>query len=795
MSRAVRGVAIVACATIFAAVSTALWLLLAPLPPRNGTYVLPSLREKAVVKFDHFGVPHVEARDRYDAFGAIGYVTGRDRLFQMDLLRRKSAGRLAEIFGAAVIEDDRWARIMGFSHLAEAVLARLSDEHKKTLSAYTEGVNQAMRDARALPWEFTILGYRPEPWTVEDSILVVFNLARLSYTEEQERMASIMHASLPEEVFKFLTPDSDCFNEPLASSGDSRRCAPAAPVDSLARLVANAEQRSGAAPTSPRAVARGSNAWVVAPYKTRSGRAIVANDMHLSLALPNIWYQADLAYGGSRLEGLTLPGLPMIVAGSNGRVAWGLTSVDGDFADLVRLRKIGPGGDTYITPGGKLAFRFRPERISVRGASDLVLTVKETVWGPVLNDDLLGEEVAVRWTMLDPGATNLNMIDMDRVRNVGEALSLLRSAGVPPLNGLIADDGGAIAWTLMGKIPKRRGFDGLYAEYWGDGKVGWDGYLSFEEMPSIVDPPQGFIVSANHRMIPVSQFGVKLSQDFPGGFRARRIHERLAALGHMDVADMAALQLDSSAEFYGFYRKLALDALRTGDRTHTEKITHIVRALEAWDERAEPNSLGLPLIVSFRIKLIDEILAPILAKCRQRAANFKFEWSNVDVALQAIINSGDQRLTPNREKHGDWTSFLSDAVIENARELERAYGRAIDQLTWGDVNRSQIAHPLSSATPLLARILDMPREPVGGCPHCVRIHAIENSASVGANVRMVLTPGREVEGLLQMVGGQSGQLGSPHYADREDDWIFGRFEPFRSRDLQSELILLPATPQ
>jgi len=197
-----------------------------------------------------------------------------------------------------------------------------------------------------------------------------------------------------------------------------------------------------------------------------------------------------------------------------------MTSVDGDFADLIRLQKTGPTGDKYLSPSGALPFSSRVETIAVRDGVDVVLTVKETIWGPVLGDALLGEEVAVRWTMLDPDATNLNLIEMEGVRSVNEALPVLRGAGVPPLNGLLADDKGAIAWTLMGKIPKRRGFDGLYAEYWGDGAVGWDGYLSSEEMPSIVNPPQGFLVSANHRMIPADQFDRKLSQDFPGGFRA-----------------------------------------------------------------------------------------------------------------------------------------------------------------------------------------------------------------------------------------------------------------------------------
>lgn len=253
-------------AAVCSALGMALGLLLMMLPDRTGTHILSSFGSPVSVKFDNFGVPHIVARDRNDAFVALGYVTSRDRLFQLDLLRRKSAGRLSEIFGAALIKDDRWARTMGFPRLAQLVFSRLPQEQRNALSAYAEGVNHAMRDAWAPPWEFIVLGYRPEPWTVEDSILVAFNLSGLSYTEGQERMATAMRASLPEDVFRFLTPDSDCFNEKLAASGDADRCASKAPVDSLAGLVSNFSPRPNALTTS-RAVAKGSNAWVIASRK------------------------------------------------------------------------------------------------------------------------------------------------------------------------------------------------------------------------------------------------------------------------------------------------------------------------------------------------------------------------------------------------------------------------------------------------------------------------------------------------------------------------------------------------
>jgi len=202
--------------------------------------------------------------------------------------------------------------------------------------------------------------------------------------------------------------------------------------------------------------------------------------------------------------------------------------------------------------------------------------------------------------------------------------------------------------------------------------------------------------------------------------------------------------------------------LRGSAGAGSAKINQIVTALEAWDGRAEPSSLGLPLIVFFRSKLIEEVLALILEKCGRQDSNFKFEWANVDLPLQAIIKSGDTRLAPKRQPNGGWRDFLVGAVMESADELEQSYARPIARLSWGEINRANVAHPLSSALPLAAHILNLPADPLGGCPQCVRLHAVESGVSVGANMRMALSPGQESEGLIQMAGGQSGQFGSPH---------------------------------
>jgi penicillin G amidase len=389
--------------------------------------------------------------------------------------------------------------------------------------------------------------------------------------------------------------------------------------------------------------------------------------------------------------------------------------------------------------------------------------------------------------MLDPAATNLDLMNMDRAADVRSALRILQGVGVPPLNAIVADAGGSIGWTLIGKIPKRRGFSGRFAEFWDDGAHGWDGYFSHEELPIVVDPPEGFIVSANQRMLGRADFAPEIGHDYSGGVRAWRIAERLRS-GAFVEADMAALQLDSSAEYYRYDRDVALEALRAS-KTADAETEDLLRALEAFDGRAEPGSLGLRLVFEFRGELKEAVLAPILERCRVLDPKFRYLWSNADTSVRAMIDA--RRAESDRE---EWNGLVVAALRRAAARLGSASGAtSVAGLRWGEENRVQMFHPLSGVSSLLAPFLDMPKAEVAGCPECVRFHAVSQSGNgVGANARLVASPGHEDDGLFQMAGGQSGQPASPHYADRHADWVAGRSRPLRARSFESELVLEPA---
>ncbi|SFK58290.1 penicillin acylase family protein [Methylocapsa palsarum] len=771
------------------------YALYAPLPLEGGAVSLDGLVAEVKVDFDPLGIPRIDAANRVDAFHALGFVTARDRLFQMDLLRRETAGRLAEIFGPATLEEDRWNRRMGFGELAGVIVERLPAPQRQLLDAYAAGVNQAMATATIFPVEFTLLGYKPAPWRPEDSILVILSMhSTLSWSGDQERTASVMRAAMPATVVNFLTPESDCYNE-LLTPRNPARCAPdAIPVDDLISVLheAGRDSRKRVGEGGPRAVSgagnpRGSNAFVVGKARTRDGRAILANDMHLQLMAPNVWYRAELNYQGAHLAGLTLPGVPMLIAGSNGKVAWGLTSVEGDFVDLVTIEEDPADKGRYKTPTGFLPFGTRSEIIHVRGGPDEAIEERTTIWGPLLPEPLLGQQVAAHWTALDPAATDLGLADMADVETVGAAITLLHRVGGPPLNVLLSDSAGDIGWTYMGRLPKRVGMDGLFAESWADGGRGWDGYVAPDQAPSIVNPPSGILVSANQRMLGAEYPGV-IGHDFSGGYRAWRITQRLTGLEVIGESDMLAAQLDTQTDVYRYYQSAALRALEGAPVQTLASFAGLRRALEDWDGRAETNSLGLAVLVEFREALVEAVLTPLFHKCRELDPSFAYFWSGADVPVQRMIESGRTELLPGGGAFRDWPEFLRSTLLRSSETLAARHGRQnIAPLTWGDVNKADIRHPLSEAINLLGPLLDMPRAALPGCGRCVRLA----DGKYGASERMVVAPGREAEGFLHMPGGQSGQPASPNYSDQQAAWTLGLPTPFLSAKAQRTLYLRP----
>lgn len=765
------------------------WRLQASLPRQDGAVPLAGLQFEARVASDALGVPTIEAADRLDAFRVLGFLHARDRLFQMDLARRKSAGRLAELFGERVLTLDRAQRHYRAEAAAAAILAALPADQRDVLAAYAGGVNAQMNSLREWPFEMLMLGYRPDPWRPEDSLLVAFGMFQtLTSQERDERMLTVMNAVLPSAVVSFLTPDTDSYTTTLLGGSASRRPPQATPVGAIARLLDENRLERLSAAVDPDIGMLGSNQWAVAGTKSRDGRAMVANDMHLGLSVPNIWYRAEIGYGGAQLAGVTLPGLPLLVAGSNGRVAWGFTNVDSDVADLVQLDVNPANPEQYRTPQGWQEFGRSVETIAVKNGAPVSILVQTTVWGPVLPEPLLGRRVAIRWTALDPHGVNLALLDMDRAADLEQAVAVMNRAGMPPQNVALADDRGHIAWTYAGFFPERRGFDGAVSTSWADGTRGWQGFVPPGELPRLFDPPAGFIATANNRTLGADYPHV-VGHNFAHSYRAYRIHQRLTQLEIVGEDDLLRLQLDTESEFFVFYRDLVL-SLPAGP-ADDPALREAKTAVAAWNGRLDADSLGIALLVDYRKDLLRAVFGPLLARCRRVDAQFSYGWREAETPLRALLTERAAATLPDRAL-ARWEDFLREVLQSTVRRMKADYGvERLDRLTWGRVNHVTVRHPFGRMLTWLSPVLDMPEHESPGCSgHCVRVL----SGDQGASERFVVSPGHHGDGIFHMPGGQSGHPLSPHYRDQQQAWVQGERLPFAAGTGQHRLILRPSRP-
>lgn len=749
------------------------WVLHRGLPQLDGVAKLDRLTAEVRVYTDAHGIPRIEAANRADSVRALGYVTARDRLFQMDLMRRKSAGRLAEIFGRMALTSDIKARTYGFNREAKTILAKLPPAHLHYLQSYADGVNRYLAESGKLPFEFTVLGYRPALWTPEDSLLVAFGMfENLTAGEERsERMLSVMEKTLPAATVRFLTPDTDFYTEQLLHPAESLRPAQAIPVEALTTALTRqpADTAALAQPVQQSDFMAGSNAWAVSGKKTWDGRAILANDMHLGISVPNIWYRIELNYGDTRAAGLTLPGTPLLISGSNRHIAWGATSLSGDFLDLVRLDSDPANPDQYRVGDRWQRFEEYPETIAVKGGEEQRIVVKQSQWGPVANALLLGQPVAIHWTALDTDAVNFNLFDLEQAETLEQAVKIVNTTGGPPLNVLLADDQGHIAWTLMGKIPKRFGNDGLVSRSWADGSVGWNGYVEPEALPRVIDPPEGFLASANDRRLG-KNYPYIIGYQFGNGYRAYRISRQLGQMPKIDEWALFNLQLDTESEFYDFYQHLALNSLSAEVTAMKPDLAAARDYLLAWNGRADVDSLGFALLVEFRKQLVEAVLAPFLSASREADKNFSYAWTYIDTPLQALLNEKPPQLLPDPRHYRNWNDFILGQLQRSLQRLQaRHSGVALMALNWGRENKVRHTHPFSRALPALSGLLDMPAEPLPGCAFCVR----SGGPAFGATERMVAAPGHFEDALLHMPGGQSGQPLSPYYRDQQNYWLKG----------------------
>jgi len=761
-------------------------LTTASVPDEDGEILLSGLTSKVKVHSDVLGIPSISADSSADAFRTLGYLHARDRLFQMELMRRKSAGRLAEVFGISAANLDRKQRAYQLSKAAHNIVNELSVEHRDVLKAYVEGVNAYIQQTIIFPPEFLALQHSPEPWREEDSILVILAMFQnLNGQEQDERMVSVMEKALPADLVKFLTPDTDSFASVLVGGTEPRRYSRTISPQSIAALSQSNAQFVRNSVDVENVVA-GSNNWVVAGNKTADGRAIVANDMHLSLGVPNVWYRADLSYQDRHLYGVTLPGAPAIVVGGNDDVAWGFTNVTADLVDLVRLEINPDNPEEYRTPHGWTTFNHQQEIIHVKDGADIQFMLRESIWGPVSEQPLLGSPVAVKWTALERHAVDLGLLEMDQVRTVEQAVEVMNQAGAPPQNVVIADRDGHIGWTYMGRFPYRTGFDGLASRSWANGNLGWQGYIPAKDLPRLLDPPEGFIATANNRTLG-RDYPYVIGHNWALGYRAFRIAELLRSENKLTEQDLLDIQLDTRGGVYDFYQELALSELRkVSDKDSI--LREIGQTLQAWDGYMNKDSIGAAFLTEFRYEIAHEVFAKIVAACRTYDPDFQYAWREMETPLRLLLTQRPRGLL--RDNYGDdWHVMVIQVLRHTADQLHKHYPETkLTSMLWSETHQIELRHPFSRISPFLARLLDMPIFGSDGCASvCVKVMGTSHSASE----RLVLSPTHPEDAIFHMPGGQSGHPLSEHYRDQQPLWQEGVAAPMQSDKVMHTLHFLP----
>ncbi|MEM7433106.1 MAG: penicillin acylase family protein [Pseudomonadota bacterium] len=766
----------------------AAWLLLrASLPDLDGEVLVAGIGAASVIERDANGVVTVIADSRNDLAYALGYAHGQDRFFQMDLIRRDSAGELAALFGGVVVDADKRHRLHRFRARAQRALQLMPATHIEILEHYAAGVNQGLADLGTKPFEYFFLGVDPESWLPEDSALAMYTMY-LQLNDDRasgETRRALVANVLPREVYEWMYPVGTHWDAPIQGEAHVPAAIPSADVYSIRDrefTIASAHE-VGQPPVL------GSNNWAVSGAMTESGRALVSNDMHLGLGVPNIYYRARLRTTDDVIDisGVTLPGGPFIVAGSNGHMAWGYTNSQGDWTDAVALVP-GEQPGTYQTPDGDREFDEYVEVIEVAGGEPVTVEVRETIWGPVLDDaDHLDYEVVVSWIAHHEPALNLGIVDLETATSIETAMAVANRMAIPPQNFVVGDKDGNIGWTLAGVIPKRGDYDPRLPADWSQA-TGWQGWLSGDEHPRIVNPDSGRLWTANARTTEGEFLATLGRGGYALGARAKQIRDELFAKDTFTAEDMLAIQDDDRALFMATWRELLLNVLDDDVIAADPELADYRDLVMNWTPRAEGESAGYRLVRGFRIEVQRMVFDALVAPVRDvYGDDVVLDIDNqFEAPLWAMVTEQPMHLLPSN--YTSWNEWLIDGVRASRDYYLETYDGPLADRTWAEFNTARIQHPISRAVPLLSSFLDMPSEPLRGDSNMPRAQG----SNWGASERFSVYPGDEANSLMQIPGGASGHPLSPFYRAGHDDWVQGRPSPFLPGPAAHRLHLVPA---
>ncbi|AFV01008.1 penicillin acylase family protein [Simiduia agarivorans] len=757
------------------------------LPVLDGSLQVDALNAAVSIERDQQGLVEIVGTTRPDIAFGLGFAHAQDRFFQMDLQRRNAAGELSALFGEAALKHDKQVRAHQFRQRASATIAQFSAGQKLILSAYTEGVNAGLAALGRAPFEYTLLNHSPTPWRDEDSMLTVFSMILVLQDDQAlfERSRGTLAQHLPADLYAFFTQQGGQWDAPLVADDEGNTQLASAPLPEHGWADLSDPGRMVYRPQVSEDMVVGSNNWAVAGAVSKHGGAIVADDMHLAVRVPNIWYRAQWRLPDDQrlISGATLPGTPLLVAGSNSHLAWGFTNTQGDWSDVIVLQT-NDDESQYLTADGWRDFDIEQEHILVKGQATEIFEVKRTHWGPVIGRDDDNRMLAMIWTAHFHQGANMNALALETANTVEAAVALAPQIGIPHQNLALADKDGNIAWTIAGPFPNRQGTDGKLPEDWSQTGASWDGFRTAEEHPSVVKPLNHRLWTANARTLSGDAFERMGDSAYALGARQQQIRDRLLAGDNFDEADMLALQLDDEARFLKPWRDHLLKTL-AAEENLTPALQAMQIELSNWQGFAAIESVSYRLVRESRLKIMELAIAPLETYMMSKDPAFNYSNANrqTEYPLWQMLS-----LRPAHLLNKDFNSWHELELFAMKQVVEPLFADGtLTNDTWGEANRVIIQHPMARFVAPIHWWLSMPNEPLRGDTHMPRVQ----TPTHGASERFAVSPGKEDQAYFHMATGQSAHPLSAFFGKGHQDWVEGNASPWLKGPTKHRLTLVP----
>jgi penicillin amidase len=775
------------------------WFIYRPMPQIDGTLTIAGLQHEVSVDRDQWGVPHIRASSIEDLAEAQGYVMAQDRLWQMDLMRRVARGQLSEVIGEATLPSDREFRLLGLGRAADRDATILEPQAQKVMAAYARGVNQFIEQhSGTLPLEFSLLGYKPTPWKPSDTLVIsAFMYHTLTYTWEEElnrskvfervgpdrtkelysEQAALDHfvvgdPNVPDDGSQRTALDSDEDDDDLhpdniqkAAFQDSSPVFARSFLSISARTLGESINQFVRNTSGELRHSLGSNNWVVSGAHTATGKPLLANDTHLELSVPPIWYETHLTAPGLDLKGFSLPGAPLVIIGHNDKIAWGFTNNGADVQDLY-IESFKPGSsDEYLVNGAYRKAELLDEVIRVKGASDEHLAVAVTRHGPVVQRE--GDKgYALRWTATEPGGLANSYTWMGLARNWKEFRELMKRVWGPAQNAVYADVDGNIGYIMSARVPIRKKGHGEVPVPGDTDDYEWTGYIPFDQLPQSFNPPSGLIATANARVVGPN-YRPYLTDHWEEPYRTARIYDLLHDRHDLRPEDMLKVQTDTYSYPHVFLAE-QLTAANRAAKPKDPRTQQLIDGLKDWNGIADANSPEVSFLYSTRRATLEKILEPWLGK----ETNL-YQWRSTAFLQRILTDRPANWLPPSYKSYDELLIAAADAAVKTL--AERSHSERIEDWPWKRFNSLDMLHPLGRDG-ILKTLLSITDKPQSGTGFSIRAATKYD----GPAMRFIANPANWDQSVLLVPAGQSGQLGNSHYTDQFSYWYEGKpiYAPF-----------------